>query len=282
MNVLKRFAGRRAKPGPPWTREALLKLFADYVGEKRVDAAVAELGPMDERAFTLPPRILGITFAARSGSTFVGRLLSNAPWFADVNESFALGQLTAIRDRHRLTDCSEATQWMIDNRGTANAFGYKCGFSVLIGAAATGFLSQALERTQFIRLERRDRVAQAVSLLRAEISGRLHSIEPDNEGGGGGVSIDDYDADRIAFNVGHIARNETWFGEILDTLGKPAPVFAYEDICADPAGFVREIGALLDLPGAPDIAEEVGLEILRDEISKAWIDRFRSEQPEVA
>ncbi|MBC2776774.1 Stf0 family sulfotransferase [Parasphingopyxis marina] len=272
-SFLKRFLPR------PRSRDALLRLFAGYVGQGRVDEIAAQVEPVGERALQLPPRMLCIVFAARSGSTYVGRLLSNTPFFADVNESFQPGQLAAIRARHGLADSRAAAQWMIDNRGTAQAFGYKAGFSVLIAAARIGFLSETLERTQFVRLVRRDRVAQAISLWRAELGGKLHSVVP---GEGKAIAPDDYNAERIAFNIAHVARNERWFSEIADRLGKPAPIYAYEDICEDPRGFVTSVCALMDLPVPDNFDPGVDLEIMRNDISAEWAERFRKERPDLA
>lgn len=264
------------QPRRDWTRRHLLELFAGYVGEERVRQICETLKPVGTRDLALPDRVLGILFPARSGSTYVGRLLANSGWFADVNESFQPGQLTAIRDRHDLADIRAAVQWMLDNRGGPRMFGYKGGFSVLIGAAHSGFLPETLARTKFVRLVRRDKVAQGVSLLKAELGDRLHSVDS----GGRTVTADQYDAERIAFNIRHVKRNERWFTEICDRLGKDAPVFHYEDICADPAGFVASIGALFGLPPPADYDPETGLEIVRDEISAAWAKRFRDEHPE--
>jgi len=260
-----------------WTRDRLLQLFSGYVGDDRVDRIAAQLTPIGDGALSAPPRMLCILFAARSGSTYAAHLLSKTAWFADVNESFQPEQLSAIRERYDLADSRAAVQWMVDNRGTEQAFGYKGGFSVLIAASLTGFLPETLASTQFVRLERRDRVAQAVSLLKADIGGRLHSVNPE----GRAVSVDEYDADKIAFNVGHVARNERWFREIAERLGKPAPVFFYEDICADPAKFVADIGALMGFATPAGFAPEVELQVMRDEVSQAWIERFRAERPEI-
>lgn len=274
MSLFRRFWPRR---GQAWSEDRLTKLFSGYVGDDRVDRIAAQLTPIGERVLSAPPRILSILFAARAGSTYAAHLLSNTVWFSDVNESFQPEQLSAIRERHDLADSRAAVQWMIDNRGTEQAFGYKGGFSVLIAANLTGFLPETLARTQFVRLERRDRVAQAVSLLKADIGGRLHSVNPD----GRTVSVDEYDADKIAFNVGHVARNERWFQEITERLGRPAPVFFYEDICADPAKFVADIGALMGFSTPAGFEPEVDLQVMRDEVSQAWIDRFRAERPDI-
>ena len=191
MELLDKLMPWRNRGRQDWSRDKLLRLFAKYLGDHRIADIIRELEPVGDRTLNLPDRCLAIVFASRSGSTYTSHLLANTDWFGDFNESLSPGQLVAIRKRYGYDDHREALQWMLDNRGTPAAFGYKFGFSGLVSAAHLGFLSETLERTQFIRFVRRDRVAQAVSLHKAKLSGRLHSIHPEGEP----VSIDDYDGE---------------------------------------------------------------------------------------
>lgn len=263
---------------PPRSREALLRLFASYVGQKRVEEIDARLALDRRGGFHAPPAMLTILFASRAGSGYAGRLLANTPWFGEVGESFRPEHLDIIRERHRLSDTWEAAQWMIDHRGTPQAFGLKGGFTQLIAATQLGLLPETIDRMQFIVLRRRDRLSQAVSLFRAQVSGRFHSVQPEGQP----VSADDYDADRIAFNLAHIDRNYRWFETLLARLGKQAPTFHYEDMCADPARFAGDICALLGLPPVETLDPAVDLEVLRDGINEDWVERFRAERPEAA
>lgn len=263
---------------PPRSRAALLETFARYVGQARIDEIDARLALDRRGGFRTPSAMLTILFASRAGSGYAGRLLSNTPWFADVGESFRPEHLDIIRERHGLADSWGAAQWMIDHRGSERAFGFKGGFTQLIAATQLGLLPETIERMQFVVLERRDRLSQAVSLFRAQASGRFHSVQPE----GAPVSLDDYDAERIAFNLAHIARNYRWFETLLARLGKPAPTFYYEDVCAEPDRFVGEVCALLGLPAPARLDAAVDLEMLRDDINEAWIARFRAEHPQAA
>lgn len=257
------------------TRADLLALVARYIGPERMAATAAALGEVRARRFEAPPKIVTILFASRSGSSYAGRLLANTPYFNQVGENFAPDQLVAIAERRSLPDCHSAAQWMIGHRGTPQAFGYKAGFSVLTAAAHLGFLDQMLARTRFLLLRRRDRVAQAVSLTKAELSGRFHSNQQDARP----VSISDYDADTIARNLNRIERNERDFADFLAQIGKTAPIVYYEDICADPAAFAGSVCSLLDLPVPETLITDVDLEVLRDAVSEEWAARFRKEQP---
>jgi LPS sulfotransferase NodH len=258
----------------PVSRPDLLALIESYIGPPRIAAIAVALGDAPIRAFDAPPRIATMLFASRSGSSYAGRLLANTPCFNQFGENFAPDQLAAIAERRNLPDLHSAAQWMIGHRGTQWAFGYKAGFTILAAAAHLGFLDQMLARTNFFLLRRRDRVAQAVSLTRAELSGRFHSNQKD----GRVVTASDYDGDLIARNLDRIARNEHDLADFARQLGMAAPIFHYEDICDAPADFVRSICALLDLPMPDPFDPAVDLDILRDAISEEWAARFRAER----
>ena len=218
-------------------------------------------------------KILAILFASRSGSNFLGQLLSGTGWFTEIGESFRPSQLTKVRDRYRLLDRRDAAQWMIDNRGTAHAFGFKAGFTVLISAAQLGFLSEVLDRTQFVLLRRRDRVAQAVSLVKSKLSGRTHSRQPV----GRPLGEADYDREAIACEVTNIKQIENQLADLVASFGKAAPIVYYEDICARPEQHVAQICDLIGLTVPVDYEPKVSLSVLRDELSARWIKRFGME-----
>ena len=258
------------------SREALLRLLAGYVGEERAAEIGDELDCGPAAGLRAPPAILCILFASRSGSNYAGRLLSNTPYFGEIAESFRPRQLEAVREREGLADCAAAAQWMIDNRGTPHAFGFKAGFNVLIGAAHLGVFPELLDRTSFLLLRRRDRVAQAVSLLKGELGGPMNTRQGEFREIGSG----EYDAEAIADNVGRIRRNEAQLEDFAARLGQSAPLVHYEDICADPRGFVAETCRMLDLEPPAQLDIEVDLGVVRDEVSAEWCERFRAERPE--
>lgn len=257
------------------TREGLLDLLASYFprGHERVREIAAELDFQRHGGFAAPKTILIILFASRAGSNYFGQLLSSTGWFREVGESFKPGQLTKIRNRFGLRDLHEAAQWMIDNRGTRQAFGIKAGFEVLTAAAELGFLSEVLDRAQFILLRRHDRVAQAVSLVKGRLSGQMHSRQAARRQ----LTNRDYDKHAIARVVHQIERRERDFAEIVQKLGKAAPVVHYEEVCARPQEHVAMVCHRLGLGMPPDYTPHVRLSVLRDELSEQWAHRFRSE-----
>ena len=247
----------------PRTREELLSLFPNYVPQEYVHDIVAQLERVRPGPFRLPEKVLIILFASRSGSNYLGQLLSSAGWFKEIGESFAPHQLKKIRDRYALADLHGAAQWMIDNRGTRDAFGFKAGFAVLMAAAELGVLSQMLDRSTIVLLRRRDRLAQAVSLVKSKLAGRTHSGQQEERE----VSDADYDAEQIAFQLWLIEERERQFADLTQRLGKEARIAFYEDICTEPRRYAEEICESMGLAFPTDYEPKVRVKILRDEVN---------------
>ncbi|MGN6155088.1 MAG: Stf0 family sulfotransferase [Sphingomicrobium sp.] len=262
---------------PPRTREDLLEFCTHYFGAERVGRIQNELAMPHHGGFRAPKNILIMLFPSRAGSNYFGQLLCSTGWFNEIAESFNPGQVAKVKAKHGLADSHEALQWMIDNRGTPHAFGFKAGFFVLTAAAESGFLSEVIDRAHVILLRRRDHVAQAVSLQKGKLGGRMHTLQD----GKRELTDEDYDPRALLSEVHNIERTERRLAEAAERLGKTAPVFYYEDICADP---VANVTAVMDLMGLemPWNYEprKVRLDVLRDDLSKRWCERFRDENPE--
>lgn len=262
---------------PPRTREELLALCVHYFGEERITKIREDLALNKHGGFYSPKHILLMLFPSRAGSNYFGQLLCSTGWFNEIGESFNPGQVAKIKDRHGLADSHQALQWMIDHRGTPHAFGFKAGFFVLSAAAESGFLSEVIDRAHVILLRRRDHVAQAVSLQKGKLGGRMHTLQFDKRE----LTDDDYDGEALLREVHNIERTEAGLADCADRLGKKAPVFYYEDICADP---VRNVAAVMDLMKLEMPWNyrplKVRLDVVRDGLSQRWAERFREEHPE--
>jgi len=255
---------------------AYLELFSAWVGTRRVQQIADELEAFHRGTFRLPDKVLIALFTARSGSNFLGQLLSSTGWFREIGESCRPSQLIKVRDRKGLADTHSAAQWMIDNRGTPAAFGMKAGALVLIAAAHLGLLSEIEERVQFVHLRRRDRVAQAISMHKLRLGGRGHTQQSEERV----FSDGDYDAEAIAAEIARIDVAETQFISFLEFTGKSATSLFYEDICADPETHVARICDRMNLQMPRHFEPNVRVGIMRDTVSRGWHDRFLEDCPE--
>ncbi|WOF73829.1 Stf0 family sulphotransferase [Parvibaculaceae bacterium PLY_AMNH_Bact1] len=137
---------------------------------------------------------------------------------------------------------------------------------------------RALGRPLYVHLVREDKVAQAVSLVRAKQSGQWHLASDGSvrQGSRDPAPIT-YDARVIEKEIGSLTHDDAewkaWFAQEAVT---PLPV-AYESLVTDPQAV---IGGLLNAAGHdPAIAHDVVPRTARmaDEESLKWIKRYRRE-----
>lgn len=257
--------------------EELVARLAPILGESLFERIAGELRlPREEPAYALRSRkVLVMLFAARAGSTYVGALIENLPQFGLFTESLNPRALERARERYGVADHAASLQHFLDHRGK-EMFGFRCTHIGLASAALTGFLSRFRERLAFVILRRRDVTAQAVSMVLARMSGQFHSYQARPNP----VAIDDYDFAAIGkrrLNIESIyARHE----QALAALGASAPIFHYEDIVADPRGFVASICDYLGIAMPEDMSLATRAEKLPNAINAEWIRRYDAERGE--
>lgn len=137
---------------------------------------------------------------------------------------------------------------------------------------------KAFGKVLYLHLKRTDKVAQAISLIKAELTGLWH-IAPD------GTEIERLSAPQeLRYNVDRIRRTvsaleaadkdwDTWFDQ-----QKITPMrLDYDALSTDPAGAVIDICQALGVraPDRQSIAPGIGK--LSDELSADWIRRYRLE-----
>jgi LPS sulfotransferase NodH len=129
-----------------------------------------------------------------------------------------------------------------------------------------------------ILLRRRDRIAQAISLEKMKLTGRRHSRQPLERP----LRDDDYDGEAIKRQVLNIISTEEKLADCAERLGKDAKLYYYEDICAEPEANVADVCKLMGLQMPKHYRPtKVRLQVLRDELSEHWAERFRNDYPDV-
>ena len=254
--------------------DAVERIVQECVGEQmirqvRASMVLPNVSPDFEH---VPSRVLIVLFTARTGSTYAARLLVGTGYFNQLRGIFFPQTLGRFRERHGLSDDAAAARELVARHATPHAFGVKCGGLGLVGALYTGFLHTALAQISFIKLERRDLVAQAVSQIRAQSSGRYFSHQPARAA----IEADDYDREAIEKQIELVTKLNPRLDRFAQLLGKLSPTFFYEDICDDPLGFVNAVLGLLGLQKVGNLDTDTGLDILRDDISRDWRERFKS------
>jgi len=254
-----------------------------------------------ERRQTLKPyRSYIICATARTGSTLLCKLLS-ASGVAGVPESYfhqpsISSWVTALNLSGLETVGEGQVLWAVlkavrqKGTGGTGAFGLRLmrqSFDFLLGRLDVLYpglandrerLEAAFGRTLFVHLSRADKVAQAVSLVKAGQTGLWH-VAPD------GTELERtappqevvYDAEQIeqAFMIlaGFDAAWDRWFEK-----ERIEPVrVTYEELSANPTGVLVRVLERLGLQREAAVGVTPGVARLADETSHKWAERFRSE-----
>ncbi len=149
-------------------------------------------------------------------------------------------------------------------------------FGDQLGDAA--LFERAFDQPLYINLVREDKVAQAVSLIRAEQSGQWHLSADGSVRQGLGEPLPvTYDAQAIEKEIASLTRVDaawqTWFAaQDLSPLQ-----VTYEDLARDPESVLRSLLTAVDRDPAMARDVEPATSKMADAESKQWIERYRSE-----
>lgn len=241
-----------------------------------------------------------ICTAPRSGSTLLCRLLAatgvagnpgshfHRPSLADWRSAYGLdvADLPEDAQRRAIFDAARAK-----GRGDTPVFGLRLqrhSFNFFIaqlrlaypdGASDIACFDAAFGRTKFIHLTRANKVAQAVSRLKAEQTGLWHRA-PD------GTEIErlappaapEYDAEAIAAHYATLTQYDADWRAWFATHHYAPLAVDYDALARDPQAALARV---LDAIGQdPAIARtlETPVAKLADEVNIAWETRFRAER----
>jgi len=224
---------------------------------------------------------------ARSGSSLLCDALTATGVAGTPGEHFAMHQLRTVGGRWGAPDFGSYLAQVLRTTTTPNGvFGTKVlpeGFDELLaglrtlpgtaGLAPAALLTSTLGAVHHIRISRRDRLRQAISLERAVQTG-LWTSEPPPPALR--PPRPRYSRAAIAGRLEALARQEArWDSFFRDTGCLPVEV-AYEDLAADPGGTARRVLRELGID-VPDQVLGVNAALGRqaDGLTDEWVKRFR-------
>jgi LPS sulfotransferase NodH len=228
-------------------------------------------GPSKNRPRPLAERGYIICATARTGSSFFDELLSSTGVLGRPQEYFSY-----IARRHSEPDYPSDPRKQLRMIRTAGAtpngiYGVKLLAShfKLIDGRVDPF--QDLPNARLIRLRRLDLLDQAISLARAEQTGKYGSRLPAKPPLG-------YDAAHIRACTQTLRDEEARLDAMIAEVGATPISLDYETLIADPQAAVDRVAALMEIAEPTPIRwQKVHSRIQRDEISAEWRRRFLAE-----
>lgn len=241
-----------------------------------------------------PPAAYILCTSPRSGSTLLCALLRDSGVAGHPKSYFHRPSLPEWRtgldlaqDAARTDIFAEATR---QGRGNTDIFGLR-----LQRNSAPFFFAQLREMhpaaqtdvqaltaqfgpTRYLYLQRKDKVAQAVSLVRANQSGLWHRNADGSELERTAPPQDlQYDPDAIAEEIETLTTFDTEWQAWFDAENITPLRLDYDTLSADPAG---TLARTLDFLGLPRIAHvNPAVTRLADATNAEWIARFRADRP---
>lgn len=243
-----------------------------------------------------------ICTAPRSGSTLLCRLLAAtgragnpdsyfhtptlAGWLSDYDltrDAFSSDQAAAAAVFAAAKEEGAAGTGVFGLRMQRSSFAFfMAQTATLFPDAPTdaGRIRAAFGETLYVYLSRQDKLAQAISMVKAEQTGLWHKTADEAELerlSPSGPPV--YDPRRIREKRDELAVLDAewpiWFAQE----GIAPLSLTYEDLSADPPGTLAQVLAALGVDPALAAAVSAPTARLSDEINRRWADRFKAEHP---
>jgi LPS sulfotransferase NodH len=192
-------------------------------------------------------KIVFLCFTNRVGSNHLTDLLSLAGYGVRVaEEDFNSSTVLASAKAHKLQEFDAYLERQLNATKKNGTCVWKIGAAQLLWLANRGFVPDFFSQAGYLFLRRRDKIAQAVSLYKANktgqyVGGPANGEEPELE----------FDKEQIARALFDILRWEFHFSYFFELHGiKPFELW-YEDLVADPRSSIQQVSDWLGCGEAP-------------------------------
>jgi LPS sulfotransferase NodH len=189
---------------------------------------------------------LAILFTPRSGSTLLSREIGRRYRIGEIRESLNPQQILSRAKRIGSESPASILRDSIRTLGEDGWFAFKAGGDALAIAERSGLIEAYLPGLRFILLRRRDLVAQAVSIVKAEITGRFHSPQTETRP----AQLSDYSRDEILTKMRIMLHGVRRLDAYARSAGCPFQIAFYEDFETGDFMSIVEICDALRLPAA--------------------------------
>ncbi|HEY0382100.1 MAG TPA: Stf0 family sulfotransferase [Candidatus Elarobacter sp.] len=207
----------------------------------------------------------------RSGSNWLCEMLSSTDRLGYPQEYFSTAGRRRFLDPAYPDDPCEQIRWILTRGASPNGvYGLKVFPSHLDTIAGRVRWADALPRLSYVHLVRADVLGQAISLTRANQTGRFRSTLTQ-------LAAPHYDGEAISANIRLFAHHDArWVAFFARNAIAPLRL-TYESVAADPIAAVASIAGLMDVRDSRMDVSRVEQEVSRDEVSESWRRRFLAE-----
>ena len=213
----------------------------------------------------------------RSGSTWVGKLMSGTGKLGNAEEYLRIDRQRNVRDPEQVFESI-----MKEARTENGVFAVKI-FPYDLRAFHNHFGYDFIDRccadhdVSILILERRDRLGQAISAVRASQTNRWSATDPASVIPGSPEPQEHYDFRAIMREINRISESMAYWRTYVAVRNLPFGFEFYEDILDDSAAFLRRVGNRLGIELPSDLPTATTMRIQRDGTTEQWRTRCLSD-----
>lgn len=235
-------------------------------------AAEARLGPIGRLAAGInrDMRYVFLCFTNRCGSNFIADSLSSSGYLNRAGEFFNADAIIENCQAERLGSIPEYFNWLTLRAGKNGYLVAKMACSHLEILGKAGILEQIYDRTQFVMIERSDKLAQSISYELAVQTGRwthdMASGKPDAEL--------HFSHQRLLGVMEAIINQNREFARFFASNGIVPATIIYEQFEQDPGYHVGLLARHLGIPELHHVPQRIAMRKQAGPINREWRDRY--------
>ena len=218
---------------------------------------------------------LFLCFTNRSGSNFFAEVLASTGAINRADEFYNAGTVIDNSRNHGLSSPQAFINYIVRRLSKNKIFVSKIAVEQIIVLTEIGLLDQVLPRSHFILLERSDKLAQAISLVLAEMTGSWSAQQAVSAGN----TEPDFDRQRIENAIQYLTNQHKSFELFFAENGLVPLQITYERFRSEPQQHLNYVLTMLSLNSLSINPNSLMLTPQTTKQNSDWRHRYLSDRP---
>jgi len=230
------------------------KLFYPHVATNdHLDALQRHFGRLDSGPAEIPENVkfILIGFTNRSGSNYLAELLASDGHIPLAGENLNFDTVLEHSTQKGFATFRDYFRFLVHDTRLGNIVSIKVAPAHIELLAVSGILDQIIGRTEFVVIERNDKLSQAISHSIAFQTGKFMSTMPDNND----LPAPVFNRDELTAIMEDIAESYKQFNLFFSRNGIVPVHVSYEHVVSRPVPIINHIGREV---GIPDLSVNTG------------------------
>jgi len=216
-------------------------------------------------------KVIFVCFTNRSGSNWLCELLSQHDAFNQSSEFFNHPMVLKKSKKYNLNSIEEYFNWLLENKSSkSGVLICKVGWAQLYFLARIGIIKNLKSNVQYIHIERKDKISQAISFYIASKTKKWKSYQKVD------TSANDitYDRSKLIKIITGLVRANMMFKLFFQTYSIKSFKLTYEQLISNTQNQINDLLIFLGVESLSIIQTSQKMQIQRDELNKSLKKKF--------